>query len=131
MNNITTSEYFNLLNKENLNPEDIIKKVSYEKYIKLCKEYEDLLSPAAESILKEHNSKVMELSTKENKTIYEDAVLKEFQSTFEQNNEVSKTNDGPVRKRNLANAGYVDATIVLVILLNLGFIIAMALIGAK
>lgn len=126
MTPITTDEYFNILKQENLKPEDIIKKVSYEKYIKLCNEYEEFLSPAAQSILNTHNSKTMELSSKENKTPYEDAVLNEFKSTFEQNQQ-QLNNDGPVRK--LAKAGYVDATIILVVLLNLGFIIAVTIIG--
>jgi len=126
MSHITTSEYFSIINKETLNPEDIIKKTSYENYITLCREYEDFLSPAAQSVLSEYNSKIMELSSKENKNVYEEAVLKKFQSTFEQNNTISKTSDGSVRK--LAKDGYIDATIILAVILNIGFIIAMAMI---
>lgn len=126
-NLITTEKYFNILNQESLKPEEIVQKESYEKYIKMCKQYDGLISPAAQSILNDYNSRVMAIGTKEAKTSHEESVLKDFQSAFE-NNEEQLSQSGPTRT--LTKAGYVDATVILVILLNVGFIVAMTILGS-
>jgi len=125
-NIITTEEYFQILGKENLSDIERIQKERYEKHIKLSQQYEDFLSPAAQNVLNVHNSRTMELGNKENKTLHEENVLKDFQSAFEshQNN---LEHEGPVRR--LAQSGFIDAGIILAILLNVGFIIAMAILG--
>lgn len=125
-NLITTEQYFNILNKESLRPEEVIQKESYEKYINLCKQYDGLISPAAQSILSDYTSRLMSIGAKENKTAHEETVLKDFQSDFK-NNEEQLNQNGPTRT--LAKAGYVNATIILTLLLNVGFVIAMSLLG--
>ncbi len=122
-NLITTEEYFEILNKNDLTPEELRKKAYFEDFIKRCKKYEAYISPAAQSILSEYNSKTMALDSKENKTIYEENVLKDFQAAFEDNLEINKT-----KKRKLVKAGYIDASIILAVLLNVGFIIALSLL---
>ena len=122
---IITEEYFEILSKQNLKPEDIVKKNSYENFIKLCKKYEPYISPAAQSILSEYNSRTMALDSKENKTAYEENVLKDFQSVFNEEENL-ENNNGPVRK--LLKAGYIDASIILAVLLNIGFIIALSIL---
>lgn len=123
---ITTEEYFQILSKENISDIERVQKERYERHIKFSQQYEDFLSHAAQDILTTHNSKTMELGNKENKTSHEENVLKDFQSAFEsrQNN---LEHEGPVHR--LAKAGFIDATIILTILLNVGFIIAMAILG--
>lgn len=123
---ISVEEYFKILEKENLKPEELISKKSFEKYISLCKDYEDFLSPAAQSILNAYNSRVMNLNVKENKTAHEESVLTDFQSAFEATKE-DLEQEGPVRR--LAKSGYIDAAVILTILLNVGFIIAMTMLG--
>lgn len=126
-NLITVEQYFNILNQESLKPEEIVQKASFEKYIQMCRTYESYLSPAAQSILSSYNAHVMAMGTKENKTSHEESVLKDFQSAFEKTDE-TLNQDGPVRT--LTKSGYIDATIILAVILNLGFIIAMTMIGS-
>lgn len=126
-NLITTEQYFDILSQESLKPEEIIQKVSYEKFISMCRQYDGLISPAAQSILNEYNSRVMTIGTKETKTSHEESILNDFQSAFK-NNEENLSQEGPTRT--LAKAGYINATIILAILLNVGFVIAMAMLGS-
>lgn len=123
---ISVNEYFTILGQENLKPEDLIKKNSFENYINLCKEYEDFLSPAAQSILNAYNTRVMSLNVKESKTAHEENILKDFQEAF-QTTKQDLEQEGPIRR--LAKAGYIDAAVILTILLNVGFIFAMAMLG--
>lgn len=122
---VTTEEYFTIINQDNLKPEEVIQKESFEKYIQLCKQYESYISPAAQSILNDYNSRIMAMSTKENKTIHEENILKDFQDSFTPANSIEQ--QGPIRK--LAQDGYIDASIILTIILNVGFIIALAILG--
>jgi hypothetical protein len=122
---ITTDEYFDYLLDAKLDVEKILKKSTYEQYIELCKKYEDFLSPAAQNILSEYNTKTLSLEAKEKKTKQEEEVLKKFEQSFKDNNELE--NEGTVRK--LTQSGYIDATIILAIILNVGFVIAMTIIG--
>jgi hypothetical protein len=126
-NPITTDEYFNILSQDTLKPEDIAKKEHYEQYIKLCEKYENYLSSEVESILAKHNEGIMKLGNKEKKTSNEAKVLQDLQQRFENNNEVNEHKEGPVRK--LAKSGFIDATVIIVVILNVGFIIAMTILG--
>ena len=128
-NIITVDEYFKLLDKDNLTIEEMSQKNAFKKFILDCQEYESLISPAAQSILADYNNKLLSLETKKNKTSHEENVLKEFQNTFqEQESNENKEYSGPTR--NLSKAGYMDATIILALLLNVGFIIAMVILGS-
>ena len=120
----TTDDYFKILEKKDLNPEDLTSKISYEDFISHCQKYEEYLSQAATDVLSAYNSKVMALTNKENKTDFEKTVLQNFQNPFDKEEKLSQ--EGPVRK--LAKTGYIDAAIILVIRLNLGFIIAMTIL---
>jgi hypothetical protein len=122
----TTDEYFKILNQDKLNPSDLTKKESYEDFIENCQKYEDIITPATQSVLASYNSKLMNLSSKENKTSYEEEVVKNFKAPFQNQAEAERTN-GPVRK--LAKSGFIDATIIIVIILNIGFTIAMTILG--
>ena len=129
---ITTDEYFQLLSKENLSDIEKIQKAKYERYIKLSQQYEDLLSPAAQDILNKYNSKTRELVLKENRSIQEENKIKEFQSILEAKQDSLKlVHNKKINSsmKNFANAGYIDATIVLAIILNIGFIVAMTFLG--
>ena len=127
--NITVNQYFILLEKDpsELKPDEKIKIKSFNTFIRLCKKYESLISDAALDILKEYNSRIVSLTKKENKTTHEEQVLKEFQSALENSNEEVLANNSPTRK--LTKAGYIDATVILIILLNIGFIVAITIIG--
>lgn len=127
MNMITVDQYFRLVEKNDLNPEEKVKIGTFETFIRLCKKYESLISEAALSVLKEYNSKVMSLANKESKNSHEENILKEFNSSFEESSEKIVSVGAPTRK--LTKAGYIDATIILTILLNIGFIVAVTLIG--
>ena len=129
---ITTDEYFQLLSKENLSDIEKIQKARYERYIKLSQQYEDLLSPAAQDILNKYNSKIGELSLKEHRSSQEESKIQEFQSILETKQDSLKlVRDKKINSniKNFANAGYIDATIILTIILNVGFIVAMAFLG--
>lgn len=126
-NLITSSEYFELLKKTELTPIESSQKKSFEDFIKQCQKYEELISPASQSILTQYNTKSLELANNENRTSHEEAVLEEFKNGFIQNENL--TQEGPSRK--LAKAGYIDAAVILTIILNVGFIVAMTILGAR
>ncbi len=123
---ITVEEYFTLLSKtEELTPKEIMQKKIFEDFITRCEENSSLISPATESIYAEYKRKLASLVAKENPTPQEVTVITDFREKMESqemNQEASYT-------RKLDKAGYVSATVVLVILLNIGFIVAMALLG--
>jgi hypothetical protein len=118
----TTEEYFKILERDHLTPEEITKKDSYESFINNCKKYESLISPTAQSILSDYNSRVLGLGTKGNRTPLEESAFDDFKKPFNTEKEV----EGPVRR--LAKSGYIDATVILLVILNIGFIIAFTLL---
>jgi hypothetical protein len=120
----TTEEYFNILGSNHLTPEDMTKKNSYENFIKSCQKYEDLISPTAQSVYSDYNSKVLNLEAKGNRTALEEEVLDSFKKPLQ--SELKE--DGPVRK--LAKSGFIDATVILLVILNIGFIVAFTLLRA-
>lgn len=124
----TVQEYYDLIANPNPSPVDLTKIRIYEDYMTMCRELDEkgLLPESAQKIVTEDRLHTMDLGTKENKTDHEEKVLSNFQSTFDNQN-MGKENDGPVRQ--LTKAGYIDATVILVVILNVGFIIAMALLG--
>lgn len=125
---ISTNEYFEILGKqeEELSPSDIVKKENYENFIRDCHRYESLISDTAQTILSEYNTKTSSVAVKENKTVHEEEFLQDLQSTFNQNVEPEETQE---YTRKLTKAGYIDATVILVILLNIGIIVAFSIIG--
>ncbi len=126
-NSVTTlDEYLELLKKESLSPIEMIEKKRFETFISNCQKYEEFISPAAQSILNTYNSSVLSLVNKNHKSKQEEEVLDRFQTSMEDNQKQISQN-GPVRK--LAKAGYIDATIILVALLNIGFIVAMFMLA--
>lgn len=122
---ITVDEYFSLCQANDLKTEDLIKKKKFEKFILLCQEYEQNLTPEAESILKEYRNKQMALVAKQNIPEDQKFNLMNFPNEEETVNNIEE--NAPVRK--LSKAGYVDSTIILIVLLNLGFIVALTFLG--
>lgn len=133
MNNIiTVEEYIELLNSENeLTPQQIIQMNSFETFIANCEKYSLYLSPAAEKIYSQYKKELAKIYTKEKRTKHENNVLLNFEKkVLEMNNNENENSEEFTRK--LTNkAGYVNAAIILVMILNIGFIIAMALLGSK
>ena len=76
-----------------------------------------------QDVYSEYQRKLKELANKENNVIteYEERVP---------NENLEETEDS-TRKLVKNKSGYIDATVILVIILNIGFIIAMALLGNK
>lgn len=111
---VTPQDYFQLLYKgENLTPKERSQKMIFESFIANCKKNREFLSPIVEDVYLEYQ--------KELEKFYKNQEQKEA-IDFEQE----------VYTRKLTNkAGYINATIVLVMILNIGFIIAMALLGNK
>ena len=121
---ITVDEYFAILEKlEELTSKEIYQKKTFEDFIKRCEENASFISPATESIYANYKRKLASLAVKENPSSQESALLTEFQEKMEKNNEEEN-----VYTRKLDKAGYASAIIILVMLLNIGFIVAMALL---
>lgn len=122
---VTTSEYFSILEKQDkLTPIEINKKRFYENFITTCSENIDLLSPTTENIYKEYQKEMHRICIKENRTYYEEEALQNYQAKMLQEDDKDYV-------RKLSKAGYVNATIIMVMILNIGFIVAMALLGNK
>lgn len=133
MDNITSpEEYFAILAKENdLTPKEVIKKRRFEWFITNCEKNPDLLSDATEDVYAKYKNYMITLSEKENKTPLEQEAVNGYQQKIlEMGKEENEEEEA--YKRTLSNkSGYVNATIILVMILNIGFIIAMALLGNK
>lgn len=123
---VTVEEYFAILaKKDGLTPKETMQKNHFEEFITNCEANPDLLSPAAEDIYAKYKKYLAAISTKENQTPLEQGILIDYQK------KVSEREEEQEYTRKLDKAGYVNATIILVMLLNIGFIIAMALLGRK
>lgn len=136
-NIITVEEYTQLLNKEEeLTPQEQIQVNSFENFIKNCEKYSNYLSPAVERIYSQYQKELAKIYTKEKRTKNENKVLVKFENQIlktenEENNVVNFENENQYTRKLTNKAGYVNATIILVMILNIGFIIAMALLGSK
>ena len=133
MNNIiTVEEYIYLLNKKNeLTPQEQIQVDSFENFIKNCEKYVSYLSPAVKKIYYQYKKELAKVYTKEKRINNENKNLIEFEKLEENKRVVEFETINPYTRKLTNRAGYVNATIILVMILNIGFIIAMALLGNK
>lgn len=127
---VTVEEYFAILaKKDGLTPKDTMQKNHFEEFITNCEKNPDLLSPAAQDIYAEYKKYLAALSTKENQTQLEQDIIIDYQKKVSEMEEQEQEQD--YTRKLVDKAGYVNATIILVMLLNIGFIIAMALLVNK
>lgn len=127
---VTVEEYFSILaNDGNITPKEMMQKKRFEWFINNCEKNPDLLSDATEKIYAKYKNHLASLSEKENQTQLEQDIVIDYQrKVLEMGKE---ENEEEVYTRKLNKAGYVNATIILVMILNIGFIIAMALLESK
>ena len=131
-NKITPEEYFTILSQErDLTPKEVMQKRIFEKeFLENCEEHSYHLSQATEDVYGEYHNRMAALISKENKTLLEIEVLEKYQKWILER-ENKENNEEIVRKLSNDKGGYVNATIILVMILNIGFIIAMTLLGSK
>ncbi len=124
---ITSEEYKILIAKENLAPDEILKKDIYERFIKDQNQLDEVgLAPvSSEKVASEHTQNVMSLLDKPEKTTHEEKVLNELKERLEKPTENIVEHDFT---RTRKKAGYIDVAVLLVVILNIGFIVAMALL---
>lgn len=126
---VTVEEYFAILAREgNLTPKDIMQKKRFEWFITNCEKNQDLLSPATEDIYAKYKKCLVSLSLKENQTQAEKEIVIDYQRKVL---EMEEEKEQEYTRKLVDKAGYVNATIIIVMILNIGFIIAMALLGSK
>lgn len=114
---ITTDQYFALSAKKELTPFEEILKKNYEDFIELATSNEKYITPTTEKILSEYNFKVLN-GTNLNQEAPKEEILKEQTSEY-------------TLSRSMKKAGYINASVILVVLLNIGFIIAMTIVFMK
>ncbi len=124
---ITPEEYKILIAKENLAPDESLKIDIYERFIENQNELDEVgLAPvSSEKVASEHTQNVMSLLDKPEKTTHEEKVLNELKERLEKPAENIVEGDFT---RKLKKAGYIDVAVLLVVILNIGFIVAMALL---
>lgn len=124
-NVITPEEYSKIIEKENLTPKELIQKEQYERYIDYVKDLDSIgLAPtSSEPVMAEQNTRVARLMEKESKTSHEEEVLNNWKNDLE---EVKVQTFS--KNRQLKKAGHADIFILLYAILNIGFIIAMAML---
>lgn len=125
---ISVEEYFNLLNQEELNEIQQFQKRRFENFIQNCENYLDVLTDETKKVYADYQKGFSKLYTKENRTNHEENLLMSYERKME---EIKTDEVCDEYTRKLSKAGYVNATIILVMILNIGFIIAMALLGSK
>lgn len=131
-NKVTPEEYFAILAQErDLTPKEVMQKRIFEKeFLENCEKYSYHLSQATEDVYGEYHNKMAALISKENKTILEIEAVEKYQK-WVLDVENKENNEVIVRKLSNDKGGYINATIILVMILNIGFIIAMTLLGSK
>ncbi len=121
---VTPQDYFQILSKEeNLTPKERSQKMLFENFIANCEKNRNLLSPAVEDVYLEYQKELEKLYNNSN------LVKKEKQNII--NFDLRKEEQKEYTRKLTNKAGYINATIILVMILNIGFIIAMALLGNK
>lgn len=104
------------------------------------KEHEEgILPESANFILPQYYQKISELKEKENRTPREEILVTEYYNEMktqeEQENNIvpmrTRTKEKNEYYRPTSKAGYIDATIILIMLLNIGFIVAMTILGNR
>ncbi len=123
---LTIDEYFTLLKKNELNLVENHALKTFETYIQDCQKYEPYLVDDTRAYYNDFIRRLSQLSHEENITRCEQSALQKFSSLIPKEEEVTTLtpdNDGP--KKVLTKAGYIDSAIILAMLLNLGFIVAM------
>lgn len=128
---LTVEEYFSLRDRMDLSPEEIVQKSRFEDFIKNCLEFEAYLSKDAQRILNEYNMKQLEyaakreMNTKPEMNVESNNIVP-FPLPPQEEPELVEE-QGPVRT--LTKAGYINSTVILIVILNIGFIVAMAFLG--
>ncbi len=128
---VSIEKYFEILGKESkLDAKETVQKEEMKNYLEDCQALEDkgLLPESARPSLAKYEQKMVELQDKpeDTRTSLEQAEIIKFQARMEQNQEEKEY--GRVLNK---KAGYVDAIVILVVLINVGFIIAMAILGNR
>jgi len=98
-----------------------------------------ILPESANFILPRYYEKISELKEKENRTPREEILVTEYYNEMktqeEQENNIipmrTRTKEKNDYYRPTSKAGYIDATIILIMLLNIGFIVAMTILGNR
>ncbi len=121
---ITPEQYFELLSKDQLTPKETIQKNSFEMFVRRCEELSSLISPATEGVYATYLKGITKLYGKENLSAFEEKALQNYEEKLK-----IKKETGQKRKLTLNQAGTINAIIIFVMLLNIGFIIAMAILG--
>ncbi len=120
---ITPTEYSELIKLENPTPVEQMQMKRYEEYIKDCDYLDDLmlLPTSAQDIYTKHNNNMLNLSSKEVLSKKEQSVLSESQNNREKQEVNGKT-------RVLAKDGYIDVIVIIAVVLNIGFIVALTML---
>lgn len=99
----------------------------------------EILPESANFILPRYYQKIFELIEKENRTPREEILVTQYYNEMKPQEE-QKNNIVPMRTRTkekndyyrpTSKAGYIDATVILIMLLNIGFIVAMTILGNR
>lgn len=139
---ITPARYFELIAKteEELNS-NAIYLLQIENFNKKINNFQELaeegmLTEPSASILAEYNNLTRTLLRKENRTAQEDEIVSQIvpeQIDENQNNIVQMRTRTKKNQHYMPTnkAGHIDAVIILIMLLNIGFIIAMTILGNR
>lgn len=128
---VTPEEYKALIAIPNPTPIDLTKIKCYEEYMENCRYLDkiNMLPEAADAIVSAHNTNTMNLLTKENKTANEEKALQSLKTNeYDDVIDFEKTVN---RIRTLAKSGSIDAFFIIASVLNLGFILVMAILKQR
>lgn len=118
---VSVPEYFQLIQKENLTEEENIQIRQFENFITTAIQYEDKASEALKSVIEMYRAQIRVLYYTGKEEIAENLESK-IESRLPNNENIRSL-------KPLPKAGFVSSAIILIVLLNLGFIIAMTIIG--
>ena len=119
---ITVPEYFELIQKVELTPKEQYQVQTFENFITNAIQYEDLASDFLKSVIAMYRAHIRALYSAGKEELVEQIESKMVRKL---------PNNGNVRTHKLPDAGFVSSAIILVVLLNIGFIVALTIIGGR
>lgn len=120
---VTVEEYFEILTKvDALSPKEESQKNIFKQFLSDCENNKEHISPASRDIYTEYRKEIAKLYCKKNLTEREREEINEYES---------KMNNSNNHTRVLSKSGYVDAIVILALLLSVGIIIAAVILGNR
>lgn len=126
---ITVTEYFELAHKESLTEEEKLAMEHFEDFIVNAITYEQYASDFLKSTIALYRNSIMSLYSRNEAELAQNIENNIQQKIEEKENQIAGIKNNVRVRKMSSSSGYVSSAIILVVLLNLGFIIALTILS--